>query len=201
MSETQLSRDDLKTKQLRISIEELKPWEDNPRAIEKVDYNRMIERIKGRQIFPLLVMEDGTVLGGNMRLRGYTELGRKEVWVSIIELQEENGKFVGYVNGERDIYTFSTREEGMLKYAVISNESFGKWMEQELAEYVAEHTIDMEDYNIGVGKFVPISEVVKEFGVGYTVEDAKAEAEELEKEEKDPTSVKCPRCGLKFEPK
>lgn len=57
-------------------ISELKNWDKNPRGIKKDDFERLKKQIqKLGQYKPLLITEDGTVLGGNMRLKAYKELG------------------------------------------------------------------------------------------------------------------------------
>jgi|SRR3990167_3352499 len=74
-------------------LSELKPWEKNPRGIKKDDFERLKRQITQLgQYKPLIVTDDGTVLGGNMRLRAYQELGIEEIWVSVVEAKTEQRK-------------------------------------------------------------------------------------------------------------
>jgi len=74
-------------------ISKLHEWDKNPRSISKDGFERLKKQIKKLgQYKPLLITTDGTVLGGNMRLRAYKELGVDKVWVSIINPKTENEK-------------------------------------------------------------------------------------------------------------
>lgn len=53
-----------------------------------------MERLKKQiqklgQYKPLLITKDGTVLGGNMRLKAYQELGIENVWVNVVDAPTE----------------------------------------------------------------------------------------------------------------
>ena len=75
------------------NISELREWDKNPRSIKRVDFERLKTQIKKLgQYKPLLITEDGEVIGGNMRLKAYRELGIKDVWVSVVKPKDENQK-------------------------------------------------------------------------------------------------------------
>ncbi len=83
-------------------ITQLKNWDKNPRSIKKNDFERLKTQIRDLgQYKPLLITEDGTVLGGNMRLRAYRELGVEEVWVSIVDAKTEDEK-LAYALSDND---------------------------------------------------------------------------------------------------
>ena len=74
-------------------IDKLRNWDKNPRGIKEKDFTRLKEQIKKLGEYkPLLITSDGEVLGGNMRLRAYRDLGKTEVWVSIVEPKTEAEK-------------------------------------------------------------------------------------------------------------
>ena len=78
-----------KPNSLLVSISRLKEWEDNPRTVTKADFERLKKQIKKfGQYKPLICCPDGkdkfVVLGGNMRLRAYRELGIKKIWISVV---------------------------------------------------------------------------------------------------------------------
>ena len=71
-----------------IEINTLTPHPDNPRKITDAQMDKLKESIRRDPEFmvlrPMVIDEDGTVLGGNQRLRAITELGMQEVpdsWV------------------------------------------------------------------------------------------------------------------------
>ena len=71
----------------------LKNWDKNPRSIKDKDFQRLKKQIqKLGQYKPLIITQEGVVLGGNMRLRAYRELGLKDIWVSIIDASTEEKK-------------------------------------------------------------------------------------------------------------
>lgn len=71
----------------------LKNWDKNPRSIKDKDFERLKTQIRDLgQYKPLLITEDGTVLGGNMRLRAYKELQIEDVWVSVVDAPTEDKK-------------------------------------------------------------------------------------------------------------
>lgn len=113
-------------------IHKLKNWESNPRTINKKDFERLKAQIKKLGIYkPLIVTDDGTVLGGNMRLKALEELGDQEVWVSVVEAPTEADK---------------------LEYALSDNDQVGTYAELELAELVQLHQPDMELYKVHLDK-------------------------------------------------
>lgn len=72
-------------------LEQLKGWDKNPRTVRDEDIARLKEQITktGGLYKPLLILEDGTVIGGNMRLRALRELGYMEAWVNVIKPANE----------------------------------------------------------------------------------------------------------------
>lgn len=126
------------------SIERLKNWDKNPRSISDKDFARLLAQIKKLGVYkPLLVTKDGTVLGGNMRLRALQELGQSQVWVSVIDPKDE---------------------AEMLEYALSDNDRAGEYDEQQLAELATLYPIDLELYKVDLGKAQPLSDVLNRFG-------------------------------------
>ena len=74
-------------------LDELKPWDKNPRKIDKEGLKRLKKQIKKLgQYKPLIITEDGTVLGGNMRIQAYEQLGVDKVWVSVVDAKTKDEK-------------------------------------------------------------------------------------------------------------
>lgn len=81
---------------------ELKLWEANPRNIKPKDFERLKKQIQELgQYKPLLITEDGTVIGGNMRLRAYMDLGIEDVWVSVVNPKDKD-QMLAYALSDND---------------------------------------------------------------------------------------------------
>lgn len=123
-------------------INELKNWDKNPRAINKDDFDRLKKQIETLgQYKPLIITNDGTVLGGNMRLRAYKDLGIDDVWVSVVDAPDEATK---------------------LKYALSDNDRAGYYQEQELVELIASLSdVDLNLFKVDLGKLTSLKDLLK----------------------------------------
>ena len=121
----------------KLPINKIKGWDKNPRKLLKRDFERLKGQIKELGVYkPMLVCPDndtGTyiVLGGNMRLQAYKDLGVKEVDVVIVNAPTDSDK---------------------LKYNLSDNDRVGYYDEQELAEFIItnelQELIDLKTYAI-----------------------------------------------------
>lgn len=83
-------------------ISELRGWDKNPRKIKEADFERLKKQIATLgQYKPIIITPDGEVLGGNMRLRAYRELGIERVWVSVVHPRNEKEK-IAYALSDND---------------------------------------------------------------------------------------------------
>jgi hypothetical protein len=74
-------------------LTELTEWKKNPRTISREGLDNLKAKLtKYGQLDPLLIIEDGTVIGGNMRLRAMYELGWKKAWVTVAHPKTEKEK-------------------------------------------------------------------------------------------------------------
>lgn len=114
-------------------ISTLHNWEHNPRSMTKDGLARLIKQIKKLGVYkPLLITEDGTVLGGNMRLQALKEMGEKKVWVSVVKADTEEKK---------------------IEYALSDNDRAGKYEADQLANLIGnfpdvewgDFTVDISD--------------------------------------------------------
>ena len=77
-----------------VSINKVKPNENNPRFIKDYKFKKLVKSIKEfpemLKLRPIVVNSDMVVLGGNMRLKACAEAGLKEVYIlKADELTEE----------------------------------------------------------------------------------------------------------------
>ena len=116
-----------------IPISQLQNWKDNPRSIQKKDFERLKSQIKELGIYkPLLVSKNGNgydVIGGNMRLRALKELGfnKADCW----------------------ILRFKNKQE-KIKLSLSDNDRAGYYDDQALAEliYPFKDEISLEDFKV-----------------------------------------------------
>lgn len=141
-------------------IASLRLWDKNPRAINKDKYEELKERIKKwGQFKPLVITKDGKVLGGNMRLKAYQDLGINDIWVSVV-------------------YPKNEAEE--IEIALADNEEMGFYQEQELAEiiYPYREQISLERYSVHLGKKTDLSELLGKIMPNEIIEDEVPEVPE-----------------------
>lgn len=136
-------------------IDTLRNWDKNPRSISENDFKRLISQIKKLgQYKPLIITQDGLVLGGNMRLRAYRELGITEVWVSVVD---------------------APTQKEMLEYALSDNDRAGQYDEELLAELIMDTKgFDQELYRVDLGKLSTIKELLSKFAPDADEDDAPA---------------------------
>jgi len=142
---------------MRVKLNKLKLWEDNPRGIEKKDFETLKRRLAEKgQFKPLLINQDNIVLGGNMRLRAMRDLGWEEA--SVVRVTTKN-------------------KEEMVWYALVDNEKSGYYEGEKLAE-LALDLPELEDIKVDLGKSVELKDLLdkyrpeKEFG-GIPIKDFK----------------------------
>ncbi len=123
---------------------DLTNWDKNPRSIKKQDFERLKKQIKELgQYKPLLITKDGIVLGGNMRLRAYKELGIEDVWVSVVD---------------------APTEEKKLEYALSDNDRAGYYDNDLLANLVPEYPdFDWKDYAVDLKPPANLGDLVEQF--------------------------------------
>jgi len=99
---------------MKLEINKLKPNKDNPRIIKDDKFKKLVKSIKEfpemMELRPIVVDEDMTILGGNMRHKASIEAGLKEVHIKIAKglTEEQKQEFivkdnVGFGEWEWDI--------------------------------------------------------------------------------------------------
>lgn len=74
------------------AISTLKNWDKNPRIVVESDMKRLKTQLgyTNDELFkPLIIEEDGTVLGGNQRLKALKEKGVQKVWVFVVHPKDD----------------------------------------------------------------------------------------------------------------
>jgi hypothetical protein len=111
-------------------ISELHEWDKNLdlRAVGPDAYRRLKAQIQDMGEYkPVIITEDGTVLGGNTRLKAFRELGFTRLWVSIVPIRDNND---------------------LLKYNLSDNDNVGLYSTDGLANILSEFELNVEDYAV-----------------------------------------------------
>ena len=146
-------------------ISELQEWADNPRVIDEVDFERLKKQITKFGVYkPLIVMADGVVIGGNMRLRALKDLGYTECWVSIVE---------------------PASEAEMIEIALSDNDRVGYYDGVRLNELLEKAPeIELADYSIDLSKAMHLDEYKNFSDMGNMYGRTEAKGEDKEPSEK-----------------
>lgn len=151
----------------RVAVSEMRPvsslslWDKNPRSIKDGRFNELKARLtRLGQTKPLRITEQGTVIGGNMRLRAMQELGWDEAWVSVSP---------------------ATTDKEIFDEALTDNEEFGYYEQEQVAELALElglSPLELEAYEISLGDPVTLGSLIDKFGPEDVEEDEVPEADE-----------------------
>ncbi len=165
-----------------VPIGKLSGWDRNPRDVDDEDFERLKRQIVKLGVYkPLLVDQKYVVLGGNMRLRAWQELGVKSVWVSVVQCRND---------------------EDRLAFALSDNDRAGFYVEDRLVPLLqSAGGLDLPDFKIDLGVAAGADDVLASFmrsvpakkGSGADA-DVNHGAITLEME------VTCPKCKYAFKP-
>lgn len=140
-------------------IADLKLWDKNPRSIKDDRFSELKKSIEELGFNDVLkITEDGTVIGGNMRLRALQELGFTDVPV---------------------IVTDAKTDAEVLRVALRDNEEFGYYEEQQVAELALAYLdpLELSSFELHLGKPTSLNLLMDKFGP-EPVEDESPEVDE-----------------------
>ena len=156
---------------MKIKVSKLRPNEKNPRTIKEAKFKKLVKSIKDfpemLDLRPIIVDENMTILGGNMRYRACVEAGLQEVPVKIAKglTAEQKEEFivkdnVGFGEWEWDILAnewdnVKLGEWGMdvwqpeesVDYSVLEDIDFGGTLEEKTERVKRAILIEFEAKN------------------------------------------------------
>lgn len=84
---------DANTLTYKITLDKIQPNTNNPRLIKDYKFNKLVKSLKDfpdmLKIRPIVVNKDFVILGGNMRYQAAIEANLKEVWITKVDLTED----------------------------------------------------------------------------------------------------------------
>lgn len=125
-------------------LSELHEWTDNPREASKIDMDNLKWGLeKYGMMTPLLILDDGTVIGGNHRLKVLKELGKTEAWVNVVHPKNEAEK---------------------LEIAMLDNQQTANWLTDKLAELINQYKDDIDIQRIKIEtKSESLEDILQQF--------------------------------------
>lgn len=163
-----------------IDINTLKEYKENPRSITTEGMERLKRQIrKKKQYKPLLVNsgkywgEEGTVIGGNMRLRAFQELGINKVWI---------------------LFLHPKSKDEFLEYSLSDNDRAGFYDEDLLTKLLPEFNLDWSDYAIDTMEPMLIADISVLIPEDFNQKNKEIDPDNLAGD----LNTQCPRCGFKF---
>jgi hypothetical protein len=206
------------------NLSDLKLWEKNPRGIMVDDFQRLKKQLlKLGQYKPLLIISDGTTLGGNMRDRGYIDLLKeydeigvqkmvekyqldKEVFIDdttdeekIISPVDHVEKIIAQI--KKGIWVSIVKadtDKEKLEYALSDNNRAGYYEMESVVGLLSEYPdSDFSDYSVEIGEPLNIQELVDYKDKELKTPDPEIDPNDLGKK----LNMICPRCGFEFEHK
>jgi len=133
---------------MKLKINQLKPNESNPRIIKEAKFKKLVQSIKDfpkmLELRPIIVDEDMTILGGNMRYKACVQAGLKEVNVKIAKglTEEQKKEFIVKDNvgfGEWDWDSLGNEWDNVK----LGEWGMDVWQPEEAVDYSALDDIDL----------------------------------------------------------
>lgn len=129
------------------NLNELHEWHENPKdatneSLQQLQYQ--LEIFGQHQ--PLLVMENGLVIGGNQRLRVMKHMNwEKPIKVQILKVVEEQpGIWTGYVDDEKAKKTWASEDAALTEYALSHNNVAGHYKKDALEILFGKYADDID---------------------------------------------------------
>jgi len=172
---------------LKVSLDKLQEWEDNPRDVSEEDFERLKKQLERLPVFkPLVAYKEGNkfiVLGGNMRLKAYRELGREFAFVSLVDPESEQEK---------------------LEISLADNDQVGYYLLDQLAAQAVQYkdTLDLELFHVQAGADMTLKDVIGDLNLedsALNLDDVLEEGEEAAANLSHREEVICPKCGFKWQ--
>lgn len=110
-----------------VKVDSLQHWAKNPRIITEEHVERLVSMMRDhRGLEPLIVEEDGTVLGGNARLIALKKMGETETWAVLVHPETDKER-VEIALEDNDHVGITDKEKLMPLISTLSPEALGKY--------------------------------------------------------------------------
>lgn len=112
----------------KLSISKIKSNPKNPRIIKNKKFEKLVKSIQElptyMELRPIIIDENYMILGGNMRLKACTHLGRRKVWTDMFtkQMAEQNN-----IEAEKNNLPLKTYKEYCDEIIIKDNNHNGEW--------------------------------------------------------------------------
>lgn len=132
------------------SVDDLFPYKDNPKDdISPDNLDRLFQQIELGEHSPLLITEEGEVLGGNSRLKAYRALKKKTAKVIVVKfLGSDKDHWTIVIDGVESQRTFDTMDQAKFELALSHNDSVNPYNPEKLSKLMKVHELPMSIYSV-----------------------------------------------------
>lgn len=110
-----------------VRVDSLQHWAKNPRIITEEHVERLVSMMRSHKgLEPLIVEEDGTVLGGNARLIALRKIGETEAWAIVVHPENDKER-VEIALQDNDHVGITDKEKLMPLVSSLSPDALGKY--------------------------------------------------------------------------
>jgi hypothetical protein len=152
-----------------IPIAQLKPWDKNPKNVTPEGYERLRQQLKLGQHTTLLAFEDGSVLGGNARLKLMTEMGWNTVECKVLSAKQDGEGFYALINNVVVMENgkipqhWKTLDELKLAYSLSHNDRAGFYNDEAVLELTKEFpAFDWTKYSVDFSTSMNLDAISKQ---------------------------------------
>lgn len=184
------------------NVADLHPYKDNPKnQASDEDYERLLAQIELGEHSPLLITEEGEVLGGNSRLRAYKEQSKKQAHVVVAKFTTKAKDVFIEINGVKSSRSFDNKDQAKAELALSHNDHINPYDPEKLKNLMQVNDLPMDVYSVAT--------TVKP--IETAVADHMTQQESSEEENQQDSSAgsggggdswrECPSCGYEGEAK
>lgn len=176
-------------------LKDLRPYAKNPKdEASDQDYDRLVSQLKLGEHSPLLITDEGEVLGGNSRIRAYEELGREYVTVVVASFVKADGLYAVKINGQVSERRFKSIEQAKAELAISHNDQINPYNVVKLKDLFLSNDLPMGLYSIP-SNIVPVETAIADHMAG--AEDDSGE----DNPQGGDNPRACPECGYEGQAK
>lgn len=136
-----------KNRKIYAKLSDLQEWDKNKRhsnPARLAELTESIQKANGVTLNPILINQDGYILGGRHNYLALKELGFEEAWVNMV---------------------FTSSEDDMMQKRLEHNNDIGYDTPEDIKDLVDNFAVDWSKYTTNIGEPETINDLLKQFDV------------------------------------